>query len=78
MPEIVFLTIMRYIFAPRGYANAALAAGGVGPAEWLVPGHLLAWLTVVAGCHRSHRIQTQPDGFETMFHVFVPDVHQIA
>ena len=48
LPEIVFLTIMRFIFAPRGYANAALAAAGVGPVEWLLPGRPLTFLTVVA------------------------------
>src|SRR5215470_11305782 len=47
LPEIVVLTIMRYIFAPRGYANAALAAAGLAPLDWLRPGSALAWLTVV-------------------------------
>jgi len=47
LPEIVVLTIMRYVFAPRGYANAALAALGVGPYDWLAPGRPLAWATVV-------------------------------
>lgn len=47
LPEIVVLTIMRAIFAPRGYANAALGAAGVGALDWLAPGHPLAWLTVV-------------------------------
>ena len=48
LPEIVVLTIMRYIFVPRGYANAALAAAGLPTLDWLAPGSLLAWLTVVA------------------------------
>ena len=48
LPEIVFLTIMRYVFAPRGYANAALVAAGLGPVEWLLPGRALTFLTVVA------------------------------
>ncbi len=47
LPEIVFLTIMRYIFAPRGYANAALVGAGLGPIEWLLPGRALTFLTVV-------------------------------
>lgn len=47
LPEIVFLTMMRYIFAPRGYANAALAAAGIGPVEWLLPGRVTTFLTVV-------------------------------
>ena len=48
LPEVVFLTVMRYVFAPRGYANAALAAAGVGPVAWLLPGRPLTFLTVVA------------------------------
>ena len=36
LPEIVFLTAMRYAFAPRGYVNAALVLGGVQPMEWLL------------------------------------------
>lgn len=47
LPEIVFLTMMRYIFAPRGYANAALLAVGASPVEWLRPGQTLTVLTVV-------------------------------
>ena len=47
LPEIVVLTIMRYIFVPRGYANAALAAAHLPGLEWLTPGSRLAWLTVV-------------------------------
>src|SRR5262245_39856405 len=48
LPEIVFLTIMRYVFAPHGYANAALAAAGIGTVDWLRPGRPLAYATVVA------------------------------
>src|SRR5574337_246318 len=47
LPEIVFLTIMRSVFAPRGYANAALVAMGAPPIEWLLPGRALTFLTVV-------------------------------
>jgi multiple sugar transport system permease protein len=47
LPEIVVLTMMRYIFVPRGYANAALAAAGLPALDWLLPGSALAWLTVV-------------------------------
>jgi ABC-type sugar transport system permease subunit len=48
LPEIVFLTVMRYVFAPRGYANAFLIAAGVTPIEWLRPGGLVSFVTVVA------------------------------
>jgi len=48
LPEIVFLTIMRYILSPHGYANAALVAAGTAPVEWLLPGRALTFLTVVA------------------------------
>jgi ABC-type sugar transport system permease subunit len=48
LPEIVFLTAMRYAFAPRGYVNAALVAAGMQPVQWLAPGHLVTWCTVVA------------------------------
>lgn len=48
LPEIVFLTMMRYVFADRGYANAALIAAGAGPVAWLLPGRVLTFLTVVA------------------------------
>jgi ABC-type sugar transport system permease subunit len=47
LPEIVFLTIMRYILAPRGYANGALAAAGIAPVGWLLPGRWTTYLTVV-------------------------------
>lgn len=48
VPEIVFLTIMRYIFAPRGYANGALALLRIHPLEWLLPGRALTFFMVVA------------------------------
>ncbi len=48
LPEIVVLTMMRYIFVPRGYANAAFSAVGFPPVEWLLPGSTVALLTVVA------------------------------
>ncbi len=47
LPEIVFLTIMRHILAPRGYANGALAAAGVDSVGWLLPGRVTTYLTVV-------------------------------
>jgi len=47
LPEIVVLTMMRYVFAPRGYANAALVALGLPGLDWLLPGSGLAWATVV-------------------------------
>lgn len=48
LPEIVFLTVMRYVFAARGYANAALLAAGGTPVEWLLPGRAATVLTIVA------------------------------
>jgi multiple sugar transport system permease protein len=47
LPEIVVLAMMRYIFLPRGYANAALLAFGLPTVDWLLPGSSLAWCTVV-------------------------------
>jgi ABC-type sugar transport system permease subunit len=47
LPEIVVLTMMRYVFVPRGYANAALATLGLPGLDWLRPGSALAWGTVV-------------------------------
>ncbi|MBI4518901.1 MAG: sugar ABC transporter permease [Deltaproteobacteria bacterium] len=47
LPEIVFLTMMRYLFAPRGYVNAALVAAGAGPLDWLLPGRWLTFVVVV-------------------------------
>ncbi|MFN2427398.1 MAG: carbohydrate ABC transporter permease [Candidatus Binatia bacterium] len=48
LPEIVYLTAMRYVFAPHGYANSALAAASLAPVEWLSPGSWMALLTVAA------------------------------
>lgn len=48
LPEIVVLTIMRSVFAARGYANAALLTVGLGPIDWLAPGAATAYLTVIA------------------------------
>ncbi len=48
LPEIVFLTIVRAILAPRGYANGALVAAGVPPVDFLLPGRVLTYLTIVA------------------------------
>ncbi|MFQ5667501.1 MAG: carbohydrate ABC transporter permease [Candidatus Binatia bacterium] len=48
LPEIVFLTIMRYVLAPRGYANAALIAAGLSSVDWLLPGRVVTFLAVVA------------------------------
>lgn len=47
LPEIVFLTIVRAILAPRGYANGALAAAGLGPVEFLLPGSVAAYASVI-------------------------------
>jgi multiple sugar transport system permease protein len=48
LPEIVFLTVMRYAFAPRGYLNGLLSAAGIGPIDWLAPGSVMAYATVIA------------------------------
>jgi len=48
LPEIVFLTIVRHVLAPRGYANAALIGLGAAPLDFLVPGQLGAYLCVIA------------------------------
>ena len=47
LPEIVFLTIVRALLAPRGYVNGALALAGLPPVPFLVPGTLAAWTSVV-------------------------------
>jgi ABC-type sugar transport system permease subunit len=47
IPEIVLLTVARYIFMPRGYFNAALGAAGIAPLPWLVPGSALSYATVI-------------------------------
>ena len=47
IPEIVILTIARYIFMPRGYLNAAIASAGMHALPWLSPRSSLAMLTVI-------------------------------
>jgi len=47
LPEIVFLAIARSILTPRGYANGVLAALGLGPIAFLVPGRATTYLTVI-------------------------------
>jgi trehalose transport system permease protein len=47
IPEIVILTIARYIFMPRGYLNAAIASAGMHTLPWLSPRSSLAMLTVI-------------------------------
>src|SRR6266853_5457900 len=46
IPEIVILTLARYIFMPRGYLNGALLMSGTHPLSWLSPRSSLAMLTV--------------------------------
>jgi trehalose transport system permease protein len=47
IPEIVILTLARYIFMPRGYLNGAIAITGMHPFPWLSPHSSLAMLTVI-------------------------------
>lgn len=47
LPEIVFLTIVRAILVPRGYANGALVAAGWPAVGFLLPGRPLAYLCVI-------------------------------
>ncbi|HVA82073.1 MAG TPA: sugar ABC transporter permease [Candidatus Binataceae bacterium] len=47
IPEIVVLTIARYLLMPRGYLNGALIEFGMPPAQWLAPHGSLAMLSVV-------------------------------
>jgi trehalose transport system permease protein len=47
IPEIVILTLARYIFMPRGYLNGALAITGMHPLPWLSPHSSLAMFTVI-------------------------------
>lgn len=47
IPEIVLLTVARFILMPRGYLNAAFGAAGIGPLPWLVPGSALSYATVI-------------------------------
>jgi len=46
IPEIVILTIARYLLMPRGYVNGALEAFGMHGAAWLSPRGSLAMLSV--------------------------------
>jgi ABC-type sugar transport system permease subunit len=48
LPEIVFLTIVRAMLDPRGYANGALAALGAPPIDFLLPDRILTVLVVIA------------------------------
>jgi ABC-type sugar transport system permease subunit len=47
IPEIVILTLARYIFIPRGYLNGAIAMTGMRALPWLSPRSSLAKLTVI-------------------------------
>jgi trehalose transport system permease protein len=47
MPEIVILTLARYIFMPRGYINGAIALFGGHTIPWLSPGSPFAMFTVM-------------------------------
>jgi trehalose transport system permease protein len=47
IPEIVILTLARYIFMPRGYLNGAIAMTGMHALPWLSPRSPLAMLTVI-------------------------------
>jgi ABC-type sugar transport system permease subunit len=47
IPEIVILTLSRYIFIRRGYLNGALVMTGIHALPWLSPRSPLAMLTVI-------------------------------
>jgi trehalose transport system permease protein len=47
IPEIVLLSLARYILIPRGYLNGALMAAGISPLGWVRPGSGLALFTVI-------------------------------
>ncbi len=47
LPEIVFLTILRYALAPRGYVNGLLATVGLPSVGFLEPGSPLAVGSVI-------------------------------
>lgn len=47
IPEIVILTLARYIFIPRGYLNGAIEMTGMHALPWLSPRSSLAMLTVI-------------------------------
>lgn len=46
LPEIVFLTASRFIFAEHGYVNGLFFLFGIGPVYWLRPGSFLSVLLV--------------------------------
>lgn len=46
IPEIVILTIARYLLMPRGYVDGALGAAGLHGVAWLSPRGSLAMLSV--------------------------------
>jgi ABC-type sugar transport system permease subunit len=48
LPEIVFLTIVRAILAPRGYLNGALDLAGMPTLDLLLPGAPLTYAAVIA------------------------------
>lgn len=47
LPEIVYLTIVRALLVPRGYANGALVAAGLPAVDFLLPGSALAYASVI-------------------------------
>ncbi|MEW6268250.1 MAG: ABC transporter permease subunit [Thermodesulfobacteriota bacterium] len=47
LPEIVFLTIVRALLAPRGYVNGALDGAGLPTVHFLLPGDWLAYASVI-------------------------------
>jgi ABC-type sugar transport system permease subunit len=47
IPEIVLLTIARYLFMPRGYVNGFFSAVGARALPWLEPNRALALVTVM-------------------------------
>src|SRR5258708_4309146 len=47
IPEIVILTLARYIFMPRAYLNGAIALRGLPALPWLSPRSSLAMLTFI-------------------------------
>lgn len=47
LPEIVFLTVVRALLAPRGYVNGALHAAGVAPVDFLLPGAAASYASVI-------------------------------
>jgi len=47
LPEIVFLTVVRALLAPRGYVNGALVAAGATPLDFLLPGEAATYASVI-------------------------------